>query len=319
MAVPSSLPRPAVPPVAAAPLTADKPFIGIGLTCLAMAIFSAMDGLSKLLTAQFPPPQIAWSRFLFILLFLTPVVLFRGGARKLRSTRPPLQIARGFCMLFSALLFIFGLSYLPIADATSIGFVSPLFVTALSIPILNEKVGIRRWSAVLVGFVGILVLVRPGSSSFTAAGFFPVASSACWALGLIITRIMQSSDSVLTTLAWSTGVGFIALTPIALPLWHPPSAESWALLAVAALLSMIGQLFLISAFRFAPASLLAPFSYTQIVWATLIGLFVFGTVPDPHTGIGAAIVVASGLYILHRERVVRGLNRSPPSRSVTRA
>ena len=310
MAIPSSLPRPAEP-AAAAPrsLADDRPYFGIGLTCLAMAIFSVMDGLSKLLTRDFAPPQIAWARFLFILVFLVPVVLLRKGPRTLRSTRPWLQVARGFCMLFSALLFIFGLSFLPIADATSIGFVSPLFVTALSIPILGEKVGVRRWLAVLVGFLGILVLVRPGSSAFTAAAFFPVASSACWALGLIITRIMQSSDTVLTTLAWSTAVGFLAVTPPALPVWHAPSLEGWAMLAAAALLSMIGQLFLISAFRFAPASLLAPFSYTQIVWSTLIGLFVFGSLPGPHTFIGAAIVVGSGLYILHRERVVRGQKR----------
>jgi drug/metabolite transporter (DMT)-like permease len=310
MAIPTSLPRPAEPGAALRSFAADRPYVGIGLTCLSMAIFSAMDGLSKLLTQGFAPPQIAWARFFFILLFLAPVLVLRGGPRLLRSTRPWLQVARGFCMLASALFFIFGLSFLPIADATSIGFVSPLFVTALSIPILGEKVGVRRWSAVLVGFVGVLVLVRPGSSAFTAAALFPVASSACWALGLIITRIMQSSDAVLTTLAWSTAVGFLVLTPVALPMWHPPSLEGWILLGAAALLSMIGQLFLISAFRFAPASLLAPFSYTQIVWATLIGLFVFGTAPGPHTWVGAGIVVASGLYILHRERVVRGLKRA---------
>jgi drug/metabolite transporter (DMT)-like permease len=309
MAIPSSLPRPADPAAAASSFASDQPFVGIGLTCLAMAIFSAMDGISKLLTQHFAAPQIAWGRFLFILIFLVPIVLLRGGPRTLRSTRPWLQAARGICMLCSALLFIFGLSYLPIADATSIGFVSPLFVTALSIPMLAEKVGIRRWSAVLVGFAGVLVLVRPGSSSFTPAAFFPIASSACWALGLIITRIMQSRDAVLTTLAWSTTVGFIAATPVAIPVWRTPTLEDWALLAAGAFLSMIGQLFLISAFRFAPASLLAPFSYTQIVWATAIGLLLFGTVPDANTWVGAAIIVASGLYILHRERVVRGLKR----------
>jgi drug/metabolite transporter (DMT)-like permease len=310
MTVPTSLPRPAVPPIAEPrSLTADRPFLGIGLTALSMAVFSGMDGISKLLTAEFNPFQIAWTRFFFILLLLAPFLL-RDGGRKLRSTRPLLQVARGFCMLASALLFITGLSLLPIADATSIGFVSPLFVTALSIPILGEQVGIRRWSAVLVGFLGVLLIVQPGSSAFNAAALLPVGSSACWALGLIFTRIMQSSDAVLTTLAWSTALGFLVLTPVALPLWEAPSAAGWAMLFGAAVLSAIGQLFLISAFRFAPASLIAPFSYSQIVWATLIGFFVFGTLPAPHTWAGAAVIVASGLYILHRERVVRSRERA---------
>jgi drug/metabolite transporter (DMT)-like permease len=310
MTVPTSLPRPAVPPIAEPrSLTADRPFLGIGLTALSMAVFSGMDGISKLLTAEFNPFQIAWTRFFFILLLLAPFLL-RDGGRKLRSTRPLLQVARGFCMLASALLFITGLSLLPIADATSIGFVSPLFVTALSIPILGEQVGIRRWSAVLVGFLGVLLIVQPGSSAFNAAALLPVGSSACWALGLIFTRIMQSSDAVLTTLAWSTALGFLVLTPVALPLWEAPSAAGWAMLFGAAVLSAIGQLFLISAFRFAPASLIAPFSYSQIVWATLIGFFVFGTLPAPHTWAGAAVIVASGLYILHRERVVRSREKA---------
>jgi drug/metabolite transporter (DMT)-like permease len=310
MTVPTSLPRPAVPPIAEPlSLTADRPFLGIGLTALSMAVFSGMDGISKLLTAEFNPFQIAWTRFFFILLLLAPFLL-RDGGRKLRSTRPVLQVARGFCMLASGLLFITGLSLLPIADATSIGFVSPLFVTALSIPILGEQVGVRRWSAVLVGFLGVLLIVQPGSSAFNAAALLPVGSSACWALGLIFTRIMQSSDAVLTTLAWSTALGFLVLTPVALPLWEAPSAAGWAMLFGAAVLSAIGQLFLISAFRFAPASLLAPFSYSQIVWATLIGFFVFATLPAPHTWAGAAVIVASGLYILHRERVVRSRERA---------
>jgi drug/metabolite transporter (DMT)-like permease len=203
---------------------------------------------------------------------------------------------------------------MPIADATAIGFVSPLFVTALSIPILGEQVGLRRWSAVAVGFIGVLVLVRPGTASFNPAAFLPVASAACWALGLIITRIMQSSDSVPTTLFWSTAVGFLVLTPVAVPAWQPPSTSEWGLLFLAAVLGTIGQFFLISAFRFGAASLLAPFSYSQIVWATLMGYFLFDALPDAGTGIGAAIIMASGLYVLHRERVVRRrrATSSPP-------
>jgi drug/metabolite transporter (DMT)-like permease len=296
--------RPAPSAAPALPLSGDRPLAAIGLILSAMLVFSLMDGLSKVLTAEYPVLQIAWARYFFILAFLAPFLL-RDGARRLRSTRPHLQIARGFCMLGSSVLFVAGLARMPIADATSLGFVSPFFVTALSIPLLSEKVGVRRWSALLVGFVGVLIVIRPGSAAFNPAAFLPIASAACWAVGLIITRMMHSSDQVLTTLAWSTAVGFAALTPAVLPGWQPPSLAGWAIFVCISALSTVGQLCLISGFRFAPASLLAPFSYSQIVWATLIGFFVFATLPDAQTWIGAAIVVASGLYVLHRERVVR--------------
>lgn len=297
----SDVARPALP-ASGRPAVSDRPYAAIGLICLAMGIFSIMDGIAKLLTAELSPAEIAWVRFVFLLVFLAPFVLRRG---RLRTSRPGLQVARGFCMLGSSVFFIDGLKHLPIADATSIGFVSPLFVTALSIPILGEHVGIRRWSAVLVGFVGILLLVRPGSASFAVEALYPVASAACWAVGLIITRLMHSSDHPFTTIAWSTAVGAAALLPVVPLTWETPSALALALIALAAALSLVAQFCLVSAFRFAPASLLAPFSYSQIVWSTLIGLGLFATLPDANTWAGAAIVVASGLYILHRERIVR--------------
>src|SRR5919198_2546399 len=166
---PSAAPSPSV--------VADQPFAAIGLILVAMLFFSLMDGASKVLTEEFPILQIAWGRYFFVLVFLAPFLL-QDRAKRLRSKRPHLQIARGFCMLGSSIFFVAGLAQLPIAEATSLGFVAPFFVTALSIPLLGEKVGIRRWSALVVGFIGILIVVRPGSAAFNPAAFLPIASAA---------------------------------------------------------------------------------------------------------------------------------------------
>ncbi len=279
------------------------------MTLLAMAVFSGMDATSKLFAASHHPVQVAWARYLFILLFLAPVVA-GGRGRAVRTARLWLQLARGLCMLGSALFFIFALSRLPLATATSLGFVSPLLVTALSIPMLGERVGVRRWLAVAVGFAGVLIVVRPGAASFDPAALLPIASSACWAMGLIITRMMRGSEPVLTTLLLSTLVAFAATSLAVLPVWRPMPAEIWALAALMGGLSTVGQYFLIAAFRYAPPSLLAPFSYSQIVWATLLGLALFGTLPDVLTWVGAAVIVGSGIYTLHRERVLHRQVRS---------
>ena len=166
----SDVARPAGPVSGRYPAVPDRPFAAIGLICLAMSIFSAMDGIAKVLTAELSPAEIAWIRFVFLLLFLAPFVL-RGGGARLRTSRPALQVARGFCMLGSSVFFIDGLKHLPIADATSIGFVSPLFSSPRSRSRSSaSRSDIRRWLAVLVGFVGILVLVRPGSLPFVWRG-----------------------------------------------------------------------------------------------------------------------------------------------------
>jgi drug/metabolite transporter (DMT)-like permease len=290
--------------VAAPPLTrvlVDKPFRGIVLMLLAMAVFSTMDGISKLLTAQLHPVEIAWGRFLFVTVILLPVLIARP--RALVTRYPQQHMLRGVCMLGSSLFFVAALAHLPIAEASAIGFVAPLLITALSIPLLGEQVGIRRWSAVVVGFIGVLVVMRPGTSAFDPAVLFPAASAACWALGIIITRQMQGRDGVLTTLAWSTGIGFAILCLAVWPFWRAPTPLEWALLATMGALSTGGQILLIASFRYAGASLLSPFSYSQMIWATLIGFFAFGQLPDAATWIGAAIIIASGIYTLHRERV----------------
>ncbi len=294
----------------------ERTLTGIAMTLAAMFLFSGMDGISKFLAVDYHPIEIAALRQFFTVLALLPFVA--RSPRALRAAGPLLQIGRGLCMFCSSILFIVGLSHLPIADASAIGFVSPLLVTALSIPFLGEKVGIRRWSAVIVGFAGVMIVVRPGTGTFDPAALFPLASAAAWALGLILTRIMRNSDQVLTTIFYSTMVGLV-VGGAALPfVWRVPDMTGLALMAAMGLLSAVGQSLLISAFARAAASTLAPFSYSQMLWATLIGYFAFATIPDAVTWTGAAIVIASGIYTLHRERIVAQRDRILARREIAK-
>jgi drug/metabolite transporter (DMT)-like permease len=280
---------------------AERPFLAIGLVLVAVALFSVMDAMSKVLAVRLHPIEIVWGRYLVMVAILAPLALRRPLL--LVASRPALQLLRGLCILGAGFFFVAGLAHLALADATAIGFASPLIVTALSIPVLHEQVGIRRWSAVAVGFVGVLIVIRPGSGVVGAAALPPLSSAACWALAIVVTRRMTGSDQPLTTLVYSTVIG-LALSSLALPVvWQAPSLTEAAILAAMGLLGAIGQYLFILGLTRGAASLLAPFSYSQIIWSTLLGFAVFGAVPALWTGWGAALIVASGLYIAHRERI----------------
>lgn len=280
---------------------AERPFRGILLVLLAVSLFSVMDALSKLLAQHLDPVEVVWGRYLAILIMLAPLLARRPSL--LVAARPALQLQRGVAVLGAALLFIAGLQRLALADATAIGFASPLLVTALSIPLLGEQIGLRRWSAVGMGFLGVLVVVRPGSGAIGAAALLPLSSAACWAYGIVLTRRMGAADRPLTTLAYSTAIGFV-LSGLALPfVWRPPSLADCAIMAAMGVLSAGGQYLFIAGLAHGAASLLAPFSYSQMIWSTLMGYLVFGAVPGLSTWGGAVLIVGSGVYIAHRERV----------------
>jgi drug/metabolite transporter (DMT)-like permease len=288
---------------AASPLSTERTLSGIAMALAALLLFSCQDALSKLLARSYDPLEIAFMRYLTMLVLMLPFLLHRPGA--LRSYVPGGQLQRGFAMFGATILFILGLSHLPIAETTAIGFVSPLFVTALSIPMLGETIGPRRWIAVVVGFIGVLVVMRPGTSAFQPAALFPIFSSACWAFGIVLTRKMHGADKTLTILFYSTLIGF-CLSGITMPfVWRTPDLAALALMAGQGTLSTIGQALLIASFARAGASVIAPFSYSQILWATVLGYLLFTTIPDALTWTGAAIIIASGLYILHRERILQ--------------
>jgi len=286
----------------------ERPLLAIGLVLLSMAFFSSVDVLSKIMVGEYSPVEVAWGRYLSNTLVLVPFIV-RSRGQLLATARPLSQVVRGVSMLGSAVLFMAGLGELAIADATSIGFVSPLLVTALSIPVLGEKVGIRRWSAVIVGFAGILIIIRPGTSAFNPAALFPVLSAACWSCGLVVTRRMKTGEPVLTTLFYTAFVGLGILTVLLPSVWLPLTWQAFSVMMLMGILNTFGQYTLTLGYIRGPASMLAPFSYSQIIWSTLSGIFVFGTVPGLFTWIGATIVVASGLYVFHRERIIKGGTR----------
>lgn len=298
----ASPPLPKKPdPVASA--RADRPLRGIALILASTVFLGTSDATSKYLSTTLPSIEIAWVRFLVFALIMVPAMVPTSPLFALRTQRPGLQIIRGIALLGSSLLFISGLRFLPIAEASATSFVSPLFVTALSIFFLGEKVGLRRWLATAIGLMGVMIILRPGTSAFHAAAFFPVVSAFAWASCLIMTRRMSGQERVLVTMTYSSIVGFGIISALVPFVWVTPSWHDILLGILIGVSSTAGQWIVVLAFRYADASVLAPFSYAQLLWVSLLGFLIFGEVPDIWTVAGAAFIVASGLYTAHRERV----------------
>lgn len=300
---PTPLPTAAAAQAAAAQAERrEDPLGGILLLSLSLVIFSCSDATAKYLTGELPVFEVIWLRYLAFATLLVPSAM-RGGRAVLRSSRPGLQLARGLCMLGSGLLFVSALAFLPLADATSIGFISPLFITALSIPFLGEQVGVRRWAAIVVGLIGVLIVVRPGTSAFQPAALLPVVSAFIWAIAVILTRKLSGVDGTVTTLVYSSVSALVVMTVLVPFEWVTPS---WRQLGLGVLYGMFatgGQWLIVLAYHRAAASVLAPLNYSQLVWSAALGFLVFHAVPDAWTLVGAAVIIGSGLYTAHRERV----------------
>ncbi len=288
-----------------APARADRPLRGIALILLSTVFLGTSDATSKYLSATLPSIEIAWIRFLVFVVIMVPAMLPGSPIFALHSRRPGLQAMRGLALLASSLLFISGLRFLPIAEASATSFVSPLFVTALSIFFLGESVGLRRWIATAVGLIGVLIILRPGSGAFHPAAFFPIVSALAWAGTLIMTRMMSGRERTVTTMTWSSIVGLCVLSALVPLVWVAPTWHDIFFGILIGVASTAGQWIVVLAFRYADASVLAPFSYTQLLWVSLLGFLIFGEVPDVWTVTGAAFIVASGLYTAHREHLRR--------------
>src|SRR5215831_4499541 len=280
---------------------------GIALMCGAVACFAMLDTTAKYLNLYMSTLQVVWARYTGAFLF--PFIVSNPWTQPglTRTTRPVLQIVRSVLLLGSTLFNFAALRYLQLDEAISLVFSTPFFVAALSGPILGEWVRWRRWTAIAVGFVGVLVVVRPGPGTFQPAALLSLSAAICYALYSIITRILARTDSNETTLFYSNIVGAAVLLPVVPFFWTTPTeALVIALMFAAGALGGFGHYLLIAAHRLAPAAVLSPFIYTEIVLVIALGFLVFGDLPTRWTITGAAIVVASGLYILHRERRVRG-------------
>ena len=287
---------------------------GIALMCAAVTCFALLDATAKYLNLHMSTLEVVWARYTgaFIYPFIVSNPWSRPGLT--RTTRPVLQIGRSVLLLGSTMLNFAALRYLQLDQAVALQFSTPFFVAALSGPILGEWVRWRRWTAIIVGFIGVLVVTRPGPGSFQPAALLSLTGAVCYATYALITRILARTDSNETTLFYSNIVGALALLPVVPLVWTTPSDPLViALMVATGAMGSFGHYLLIAAHRLAPAAVLSPFIYTEIVLVTATGFLVFGDVPNRSTLTGAAIVVASGLYILHRERAVR---RTKDQRSV---
>jgi len=277
---------------------------GIALMCGAFLLFACLDTSAKVLSQDLDTLQVVWARFVGHAVLVIAVITPRKGTRVFATTNLRLQLIRSSLLVMSTVLNFTAISYLPLTTTASIFFTAPLLVAALSVPLLGEFVGWRRWSAIAVGFVGVLVIIRPGAGEVHWAVGLCLANALVAALYSIATRKLAARDHSDTTSIYSPLVGAVIFLP-ALPwVWSPPdSALHWVLLGLTGVFGGVGHWLVIIAHRYAGASVLAPFTYSAILWMTASGYLVFGDLPDRWTIIGAAIVVASGLYVFHREQV----------------
>jgi drug/metabolite transporter (DMT)-like permease len=277
--------------------------LGIGLMCATVAVFACLDTTAKYLNTQLDVFQIAWARytsaFVLTLLVSNPIrqpALLKTGSFKL-------QLVRSLLLVASTVLNFLALRWMQLDEVLSIIFTFPFIVAIASGPLLGEWIGWRRWCAICFGFAGVLVITRPGFGAVHPAALFSLAATTCYGLYAVITRIVSRTDSNQTSLFYANFIGALVMLPIVPFVWQTPA--NWkivALLVMTGLLGSVGHYFLIAGHKLAPASVLAPFIYTQLVWVVILGYLVFDHVPNAWTMAGAAMVIGSGLYMLSRER-----------------
>jgi len=298
-------------PAAAAPPAADAAARGIAFMVLAVLLFSCMDALIKWVSASHPVGQIVFFRNLFA---FVPVAFFirrAGGLAVLRTRRVAGHLVRSAFGLAAMVCFFAAFSLMPLGDAVALGMSGPIFLTALSVPLLGERVGVRRWSAVAVGFLGVVVMTRPGAGVFEPVALFALGGALLYALAMISMRRLAATEPTAAIVFYFTAFATV-VSGFSLPLqWVTPATPlDWTLLASVGLIGGLAQMAMTQAFRLAPVALVAPFDYASLVFAILLGYLIWGDVPDAFLLIGAAVVVGSGLYILHRETVLTRRRRA---------
>ena len=270
---------------------------------LAWAILPFMDTIAKYLSSELSFFQITWARYFFTVFFTLPFMFFFFRKNLTWTTQPKLQIFRGLTLFFANVLFFYSISVISMAKALTLAFVAPLITTALSPIFLGEKVGFRRWSAVIIGFAGSLIVIRPGFIEFNLASIAALGTGFFYGIYLVITRKLHSSDNPLLTLLLTGVVGAVVGTFLVPVVWINPTFNQWSLLALMGIFACLGHLFLILSLKYADASKLAPFGYFEIVTNVILGYYFFGDFPHYWTWLGLAIIVCSGVYISFRERV----------------
>lgn len=287
----------------------DRPALGIVLMLVGIAGFSVMDATIKWLTADYSVAQIVALRSWFGLPFLCLFALYGGGVKSLRTQRPLIHVGRYLLVLALSVSFFWALSQMKLVDAIAITFAAPIFITALSVPLLKEVVGWHRWIAIGAGFFGVLVMLRPGMGVFQWAALVVLGSVVVYALLMITTRAFKTTESTAALMLYpQLGMSLtgIVLAPF---FWATPSLTDLGLFALAGMFGSIGVMCVTHAFRLGPAAVISPFEYSALIWASLLGFLLWGELPDTITLIGAGVVISSGLYIIYRETIVVGRAR----------
>ena len=271
------------------------------LNLSAWAVLPFMDTIAKYLSSELSFFQITWARYFFTVFFTLPFMFFFFRKNLTWSENPKLQILRGFTLLVANICFFYSISIISMAKALTLAFVAPLITTALSPILLGEKVGARRWTAVLIGFVGSLIVIRPGFLEFNLATIAALGTGCFYGVYLVITRKLHSTDSPLLTLLITGVVGAVIASFIVPFVWINPTPVQWSLLALMGIFACLGHILLIYSLKYADASKLAPFGYFEIVTNIILGYYFFSDFPDNYTILGLFIIMFSGVYIYYRE------------------
>lgn len=276
---------------------------GISLMLLAMAVLSMMDATMKQLTAHYPPLQVAALRGLVSLPFVIGWVWWRErGFATLFNIRWRWHVARGVLAVTMLTSFIYAIGRMPLSETYSLFFIAPLLITALSVPLLKEHVDWQRWTAIALGFVGVLIILRPGFHAIGWSALAALVGASCYALNAISVRILGRTDSTAAMTFWFVTLLAIGAGALAAPHWQALHAEDTRWLLAMGITGALGQVLITEAFRRAPVSIVAPFEYSSLFWGVLLDVLLWGALPGPIVFVGAAVIVGSGLYLLHRER-----------------
>lgn len=289
-------------------MTGTDTRLGIALMVATTFVFAMQDGISRHLAGEYNTLMVVMIRYWFFAAFVVTLAVRRaGGLRAAAATsQPVLQAFRGLLLAGEICVAVFGFVLLGLVESHAVFASYPLLVAALSGPVLGERVGWRRWGAIGIGFVGVLVILQPGFGVFSPYAVIPLVSAAMFALYGLLTRYAARRDSAATSFFWTGTVGAAAMTAVGLWAWEPMAPPDWAWMAVLCLTGAGGHWLLIKCYEVAEASAVQPFAYLQLVFASAIGILVFGEALRTNIAVGAAIVVLAGLFTLWRERVVSG-------------
>ena len=274
------------------------------LNLSAWVMLPIMDGFAKYLSSTLPVLQITWSRYFFTIVITLPIMLVFFRKNLTWTDQPKLQLIRGLLLFCANILFFYSISIISLAKALTLAFIAPLIVTALSPFLLGEKVGFRRWAAVVTGFIGSLIVIRPGFVELNLASIAALGTGVLYGFYLIITRKLHDSDNPLLTLLLTGIVGAVLGSIIMPTVWVSPTITEWYMMFAIGFFASLGHLFIILSLRYADASKLAPFGYFEIVTNIIIGYYFFNHFPDSWTFLGLFIIISSGIYIFRREHKI---------------